>query len=352
MYYEQFLKIINDDNREFAEKLDEWLASVPERKKCNLSLSYLHAKFKTNYNLIKEYMDQAVEIGAFKKIYIINCPICGTTLKVLQNEDELTEQLGIPSIYCHNCDDNIDIQIKDIIYSYKILIKPTKYANDLDSYVSGKNSEQGFMGADSLLKEDIYKLFYNPDESAYGRMQELRKNLDLDYKTTKEKGDAYELLVSELFTNIKGSKVSNAVRTSTNQIDVTVCNPIKINTVEPYVFQYLSPYLLIECKNEKKSLNNNYVNKLSSILEKNEAQIGILCGREKAATTCYRIAKEEYLISKGMKKKKIIICLLDKDMDYLINDRINLLEYLEFKIFQLTLDDFKMTFEQYKNKLK
>ena len=62
---------------------------------------------------------------------------------------------------------------------------------------------------------------------------------------------------------------------------------------------YLTPYFIVECKNEPDNKpNNNYCNKLESILETNAAQLGIIFGRIDATSTCFQISREHYLTHK------------------------------------------------------
>ena len=65
----------------------------------------------------------------------------------------------------------------------------------------------------------------------------------------------------------------------------------------------------------------------------NESQLGIICGRKDATKTCFTIAREHYLKHMDSRKQCIIITFSDKDLKLLIDEEVNLLEYLEYKIF-------------------
>ena len=109
----------------------------------------------------------------------------------------------------------------------------------------------------------------------------------------------------------------------------------------------MSPMFIIECKNEKKKSGNTYVNKLIGIMEKNEAKLGILFARGRVAATCNKTAYMHYLTKKFAPKQEIIICMDDNDLNYIIDKRVNLLEYLNYKICKFTSNSNNMTWEMF-----
>ena len=62
---------------------------------------------------------------------------------------------------------------------------------------------------------------------------------------------------------------------------------------------------------------------------------------------CFRISREHYLINKNSRKQQIIITCCDKDLDYLINKKVNLLKYLDYKILQVTGNAPDATYEMF-----
>ena len=80
-------------------------------------------------------------------------------------------------------------------------------------------------------------------------------------------------------------------------------------------------------------------------MDTNEAQFGIVFGRVDATSTCFDIAREHYIRNSGLHKQQIIITCSDDDLVYIIDKRVNLLEYLEYKIFQVTSNSITATFE-------
>ena len=210
-----------------------------------------------------------------------------------------------------------------------------------------------FTTADSLSNDldSLYEAFYNPSESAYRKFVELRDKLDWDYgKNRTEKGKALEKLILGIFGEIKHTKATNDVKTQTNQFDCTVLCGVK--TVFPSILNLLTPYFIVECKNEKKKPDNTYTNKIESILDTNAAQLGIVFGRKDATKPCFTISREHYLTKKNGSKQQIIITCCDNDLEYIIDKQVNLLEYLEFKVFQITTNSPKATYEMFCTELR
>ena len=85
------------------------------------------------------------------------------------------------------------------------------------------------------------------------------------------------------------------------------------------MFNTLAPYFIIECKNElKKKPDNNYCNKLLSIIDTNDAKLGIIWARKDVTSTCFTTAREHYLTHSRSKKDQIIITFSDEDLKEII----------------------------------
>lgn len=171
----------------------------------------------------------------------------------------------------------------------------------------------------------------------------------MDYeKDTTAKGKALEVLILEIFNEIRYVTGTNDVKTKTNQFDCTfLCG---VDTMFLSVFNYLAPCFIIECKNEKKKPDNNYTNKLESIMDTSSAQFGIVFGRKDATSPCFSISREHYLTKKETTKQQIVVTCCDKDLEYIIDKRVNLLHYLEYKIFQITNNSTNSTYEMFMGK--
>ena len=84
-------------------------------------------------------------------------------------------------------------------------------------------------------------------------------------------------------------------------------------------------------------------------METNDAQIGIIFGRVDATSTSFTVSRDHYLIHKNSNRHKIIITCSDKDLDYIIDKRVNLLKYLEFKISCVTIGSANASYEMFEN---
>lgn len=353
MFYKQFSTITDTLNPEFVENFDYWLATLPRNNQENITSSVVSSRLGVSYSLAEAMLQFAERQKILEKHYLIECPDCEYVLQSVAAND-LADILA-DQVFCNVCEENKVISLDNVYIAYKVILQPDVTEEEIAKAIEkrlnlGDSAGINFSKADSLANkgniELIYEIFYNPSESAYNKFKELRRKLDLDYKkNTTAKGDALETLVLEIFNQIKNVYCTNDVKTKTNQFDCTgICS---IQTSFPSVFSYLSPYFIIECKNEIKKPGNTYCNKLLSIMNTNEAQVGIIVGRKKATGTCFEISREHYLKHYSNQRKKIIITLSDDDLKLLIDSRVNLLRYLEFKIFQVTSNSPAATFEMF-----
>lgn len=357
MFYKQFLQLIDAVDIQFLNEFDFWLATLPDNQAQNISVSSVAARFEVGYSLAEIVIAYAYNNKILEKKYMILCSNqeCEMPYQVVTG-DELVPVLG-KKIYCHECQEEFYVTPQNVVIVYKRIKKPNIPEADLKKEILKRldfgekfSSEKGnFNRADSLMDniEDLYSLYYNPSESAYNKFELLKDKIDWDYgKSTTAKGKALEVLVLEIFNQIKGVKGTNDVKTKTNQFDCTcLC---ELTTVFPSVFSFLAPYFIIECKNEpEKKPNNSYCNKLLSIMETNEAQVGIIFGRMSATKPCFTIAREHYLKHSTSRKQQIILTFFDNDLVYLIDNRVNLLTYLSYKIFQITTNAPETTYEMF-----
>lgn len=82
-------------------------------------------------------------------------------------------------------------------------------------------------------------------------------------------------------------------------------------------------------------------------MDTSDAQFGIAFGRIKAAGTCFAISREHYLWNKNTTKQNIIVTCCDDDLEYIIDKKVNLWQYIEYKIFQDTSNSPTATFEMF-----
>ena len=351
MFYKQFSKIIDILNPTFVDNFDFWLATLPKNHQKNITASAVSSRLGVAFSMAEAILSFACNEGIMEKYYLAKCPDCDSVLEIIE-VGELADILCNP-VYCVDCEDDKKITTDNIYTAYRIIKKPdaseVEIAQAIEKRINAGSTGTGnFTKADSLTNRpfDLYKEFYNPSESAYEKFNLLRDKLDLDYgKDTTAKGRALENLILEIFNCISCVVGSNDVKTATNQFDCTLlCG---INTICLSVFSYLSPYFIVECKNEETKPDNTYTNKLESILDTNAAQFGIVWGRKDATSPCFVISREHYLTKLNSPKQQIIITCSDIDLEYIIDKKVNLLQYLEFKIFQITSNSPKSTFEMF-----
>lgn len=354
MFYKQFSEITDILNPTFVENFDYWLTTLPDNNQKNITASVVHSVLGGSYSQAEAILNYSEKKGILEKYYIVPCPKCSYNLATVQ-KNQLAKVLLEP-LYCEECNKEYSITPEDIYTAYRIILSPDVSEEEIGIAIEKRLSQEygndiNFIKADSLKndKSVLYETFYNPGESVYDDFVQLRTDLDKDYgKDKTAKGRALERLILEIFREIKFVKASNQIHTGTNQFDCTVLCGVK--TYYPSIFNDLSPYFIIECKNEDKIPGNTYFNKLLSIMDTNEAQFGIVCTRKKAAKTCHKIAREHYLVYKEKPKQRIIIAFDNGDLKYLIDKKINLLQYLEFKIFQVTANSFSSTWEMFEHK--
>ncbi len=341
MFYKQFSPIIDLFNPEFVEEFDYWLATLPAGRQKNITASEVSTRLSVSYAQAEAILVFTEKQGIIERYYLVKCPDCYYNLDIITKE-EIADIL-INRQYCDECEEDKNIAIDDIYIAYKVVLKPDVTEADIARAIEerlnqGESTDINFTQADSLANDraTLYESFYNPSESAYVHFSELREKLDWDYgKNTTDKGNALEELVLAIFKCIKLVRCTNEIKTLTNQFDCTIISGF--NTGFLSIFTYLAPYFIIECKNEPdKKPDNTYCNKLLSIMDTNEAQFGIVFGRKDATSTCFSISREHYLKHSESRRQQIIITCSDNDLRYIIDRRVNLLEYIEFKVFQVT----------------
>lgn len=351
MFYKQFLTITDLLNPEFVENFDYWLATLPRNNQKNITASAVSSRLGVKYSMAESILKFAEKQHILESYYLVKCPDCDYNLDII-SKDELAKVLVTP-VFCEECEEEKKITLDDIYTAYKVIQQADASEEEIARVIEKRlNQSEGldenFIEADSLSNNPsiLYEAFYNPGESAYDRFKKLRKKLDLDYrKNTTAKGKALETLILDIFNQIKYVRGTNDVKTKTNQFDCTLlCG---VNTTYLSVFNYLSPFFIIECKNEKKKPNNTYTNKLQSIMDTNDAQFGIVFGRRNATEPCFEISREHYLLHKTSNKQKIIITCSDTDLKYIIDKEVNLLQYLEYKILQITSNSPTATYEMF-----
>lgn len=364
MFYRQFLKIIDVLDETFVEEFDFWLATLPKRIAKTISVSSVASKFDVKYSVADAIIHFAENEGILKKRYVVLCS--NDECKFFYGDfdaDDIINKLG-EEVYCHNCSKEFKITHENTMIVFSKEKEPNipekMFEEEIKKRISkteGNENYGNFIVADSLAKnvDEIFALYYNPDESAFTRLQELKKSLDGPFETTKEKGDALEKLALYLFSQIKNVSASNEVRTYTNQFDCTV-RFSELSGSFPAIMRYMAPYFIVECKNEttsagkSKTPSNTYFHKLAGIMDSNNAQIGIVISRGKASKEDMIIAHEKFLLNKNANYQKILLSFSDDDLEQLIDKKINLLKYMNYKMDMLTMNAKNTSYEMFDSK--
>lgn len=350
MFYNIFSKVPKELNDEYIKSFDYWLATLPTIAQKNITASSVSGQLGGTILQAECMLNFLEKYNIVSRHYLVKCPKCGEIIDVLENEKEVADFLLTPK-FCEECDEEKIITPQNIYNAYKVEKRPDASDKEIENAIQKKLNnmykKSNFSDADSLIKRELLQnCFYNPDESAYENLQMMKANLDLDYgKNKTEKGASLEDLVLEIFGNIQFISGTKKVRTEINQIDCTMLS--EIDTQYPSVFNYLAPYFIIECKNEKKKPGNTYMHKLIKILESGDARFGILFSRKKATNTCRKIAHDHYIMKTYAPKQEVVICMDDDDLIYILDKRVNLLKYLNFKIFQVVNDSYNISWEDF-----
>lgn len=352
MFYEQLLRVTNTFDTELIGELDFWLATLPANRTNNISASLVSSKFGISLSVAKILLKILSDEGILKKHFMGKCPECDMTIKIIK-EEELHDFLENPQAFCGNCFKDVYLTIDDVYVAYTRVRKPDatedEIAKEILKRLNIEEITENFSSADSLVNNrfDLYEAYYRPDESAYDELEQLLLALDYDYgKNTTAKGAAYEKLVLVILKLICGFSGTNSIKTFTNQFDCTIACPNSFTILT--VFSYLTPYFIIECKNEKKTASNTYFHKLSSIMDGTDAKVGMVFSREHASKEARGIAYTQYLINKNIKNGKIMLSFDDNDLDLIIRKRENVLKYIDFKILELTTNAKNAEYEMFK----
>lgn len=353
MFYKQFSEISNELNSDFVNEFDFWLATLPKHKQKNITASVVSSKFDVHYSIAKCILEFCEKKGILKKEFIIRCPICDEIIEKINDSNLIADILFDKMLECDYCEKKVQITTDNIYAAYAVIQAPDATETEIKEAILRrieKSSDINFTQADSLSndKQSLYQVFYNPSDSAYEELKEMKEKLDNDYgKNTTKKGSSLEKLVLKIFLNIRTVSGTTEIKTSTNQFDCTF--QFGLSTIYLSVFNLLTPYFIVECKNESKKPGNNYMNKLQSILSTNNAKLGIIFARKEATKTCFETAREHYLLTKGGENKIIITCS-DNDLDYIIDKKVNLLSYIEFKVNQITMNSPSSKYEDFYKK--
>ncbi|MBM7562729.1 hypothetical protein [Fusibacter tunisiensis] len=345
MLYKQFISISKILNEELISNFDYWLATLPNRSKKGLTLSMIASKFGIDTSIAEVIIDYCIKQGIFEEEYLIRCDNdeCEMPLEHI-TLDQIADKVN-SVVTCNRCDQEFRISFDNIYKTYKVIKNPEASKEEIKKEIlkrlgtESNGHQENFSRADSLANDKfkIYEAYYNPDESAYDEMTQLFESLDNDYgKNTTKKGEVLEELALKIVTSIKHVSGTTKLTSYTNQFDCVVQQPI--STSYPSLMNFMTPYFIIECKNEASSPGTTYFHKLSSIMDKNEAKLGFVFSRKAAGKPALQTARETYLSKLSGPKPQYLINLYNKDLGMIVKERENFLRVVDFKMMELTLN--------------
>lgn len=342
MYYKIFSKTTHKFESDIINKFDLWLASLAEKGGRNITASRVASELNIDFSTASDLLVFSEQQEILNRVYIIRCPECDFIIERIPENVFFDPDTNIldKKHFCNSCGEYYNVDEEDVYIAYDIAKKPDK-AVDINETPLNEENKGNFTQADSLTNiEHLYKIFFAPSESAYNELLSMMQRLDGPFENTTEQGHALDNLVMKLIGNIKNSLCSTDIETTTNQIDCSAI--IGLSTLFPSVLKYLEPSFIIECKNESKKPKIGYFSKLADLVINSDSKIGILWTRKKATKSFFEKSYHTYLRSEA-----IIINMFDDDLYELLVKRTNLLDYLSFKIFQVTHNSFDSNFEMF-----
>ncbi len=296
----------------------------------NITVSKLSKATSMDVKLTRSVLRSCVDSGFLKEKYAVRCPSCGMIIKKIDSLTEVPTEI----ITCYACDEEVKISLEDVEVIYEVI--------DKDFFDGG----QRLMVKDSVAPEDtlksllesanIHNFFYKPSADDYQKLSEMYDRITAPCTTTKRKGDTLENFVSELFSLCENFEVTTRMRTDTNQIDCFVRNKM----YAPYgIFANIGGRFIIECKNEQKPPEGSYMSKLHSIISVSNGQddgsfikLGIIVSKEPGPKTFKTLAHSYYLAH-----KVVIVSICLDELKDLLNEKINLLDFLDSKYTEVVM---------------
>lgn len=337
-YQESYNCTMYESSPKIVEDMDYFIGTLRREEARLITISRVSSKLEIPLEiahfLLKYYTDSQI----LQKRYLIVCPTCGYNIKSFDKKSEAEMSLT-ESHFCMECEENIICNKNNICIAYARIKMNTTSQEEINKTLIEHRlieeivdeEENFFSKADSLEYSTILKQAFKCDESAYIELEKMYKNLDNNFKTSKEKGDAYEKLVIDVVNRINGVKATSIVKTNTNQIDCFAISQVK--TTYHSIYDYLSPKFIGECKNEQETPGITYAEKLYSLIKLSpKAKLGILFSRKKWSKESKEFAKKMALL-----ENIYIVNFCDDDWEKFLNQKMNFLEILLLKIVEVEM---------------
>lgn len=254
--------------------------------------------------------------------------------------------------------DQLEEPVVKTEFSEKILKNPKKFQREMEAHVitlfRKYSDEIGRSMSDKeileylLIEEDrqemdikaiiaaggVNKHLFHPTEEEYEELLKMYDAVEHPSGTTKEMGDTLENLVKYLF-NLCLAFEARGLRTATNQIDCCVNSKMHLKYG---IFDIIGGHFFIECKNENKAPSGGVFLKLESIISNTNplgmtdaVRFGIVISKEKAPETY-----KKHAVTTWLSNKIVIIAICGEELKKLFEERGNLLDLIEWKIFEVT----------------
>ena len=312
------------------QQLNDYFAGLIGGATENITVSKISEALNWEPSLASKVLASCKRLGIVNESYGIRCPECSTLIRRIETLDQLPQS----SFECYACGEEITITTQDIEVLFS-LINPMVFLSgqQVDKILKTPVAQENSL--DSFLKfNGINEFFFCPTEDEYNELDKMYTRIFASQKTKKDTGDTLEDLVNYMFGLCRAFHTSG-IKTTTNQIDCYVRNAMFI----PYgVFNTIGSKFVIECKNEKKVPKGDYLSKLHSIIQRMSGdqgtiKFGIIVSKVKGPSTFQTLSNKIFL-----KEKLIIISINGKEIRNLIDSRGNLLEMIERKIDEVTMD--------------
>lgn len=352
MFYPELKKIYDDSNNEITleliEALDNWLAFLPENCQDKITASKLSNKLNLDYSISNGLLQKMCNIGILKRIFAITCPECGTILKITDEQNLYNDVVALRShntCYCCDCEFK-DFSMEDIVVRYKLIKSPSNDPKNTKNKIYDMlrlEEEKNDDNLGEILKKANYdsnRLFYNPTEQDYQKLDELfcgviNSRKIIGKSNNIDKGTSLEIFVEYLLNLIKPVTATRFARTGTNQLDSYAVNKLslnKFNSMNP-VLTKMGHTFICECKNENRKPKNEYFGKLSNELimsrgiDRNIHKFGIIFSIEPPPSTYLDMAKKCFFTSNIS-----IITFYKDEIEEIVKNRKNFLAYIDYKL--------------------
>lgn len=340
MFYPELSELRDGSLFDIVDKLDEWLAFLPEQEQNKITVSKVSIKLKIDYNIANALLDKCVELKILEKLFAITCPNCEHVLKITDAKNLYEEVISLS--YCYSCDkENLQITGDNIIIIYKLIKKPTNSPDNIrkQAYEKLGLSEE----SDNIFQDNLNfsilngkcnpnSFFYNPSNNQKAELINLYEKLDGTFSTAKFQGDALEDVALYLLNIVKCFQATKKAKTSTNQLDCFVRNNLFIKSS---VLEELGAFFVCECKHEKDAnVPNTYYHKIIDIISlmksPHEKGFGIIFSIKPPTQPCYIISRETFL-----QKNIVVINICKTELEEIIKSNHNLLDLIERKIIEV-----------------